>query len=125
MAVAVRRAPIYAAKLAMAYARLEDQGSISADQMRAAIEVVEFATRCTEVLCDLQATTHKQTADLESKFLEWARKHPGGSLRRMQQELSRYCGDSKVFNEIRINLERSDQIEIRHEGKRRLVYLPD
>jgi hypothetical protein len=124
LAVAVKRVQVYVMKLAMTYAYLEDC-DLDTEHLHPAIAVGEYAAQCAALLCDMQATTHKPTADLEVKFLDWVRKYEGRSVRQMQMALSRYCGDAETFNRILKSLVQSDQIETRSELGKRRVYLPE
>jgi len=110
---AAKRAHVYVRKLAMTYAALEQTlPHVYDDQLSAAIAVVEYAVECIERLLDLQAVKSKPQAELEERFLCYIGKHPGERVRRLQQKMSRYCGDAETFNRVLKSLQQADRIEI-------------
>jgi hypothetical protein len=111
---ATKRAHVYVRKLAMTYASIEQTlPHIDEDHLQAAIAVVEYSVACTERLLDLQAVSSKPLGELEQIFLKWIAKHEGERVRRMQQLMWTYCGDSETFNRVLRNLATADRIEIR------------
>ena len=114
MGAATKRLHVYARKLAMGYAAVEGTlPEISRDQLRDAISVVHYAARCTELLIELQASQSKPLGELEKHFTSWIAKHGGERVRRLQQKMHRYCGDSKTYNEVLKSLCTAEVIEIR------------
>jgi hypothetical protein len=121
LSAATKRAHVYVRKLAMTYAALEQTlPYIDQDQLEAAIAVVAYSVDCTERLLDLQAAQSKPQGELEAKFLRYIAKHSDESVRRLQQKMHRYCGDSETFNRVLQSLIRSDQVEI---GPERRIHL--
>jgi hypothetical protein len=112
--VSIKRAHVYVRKLAATYAFLEETlPHIDSDQLQAARDVVMYSVACTERLLDLQAATSKPQGELEQRFLTWVTNHPGDRVRRLQQRMWKYCGDSETFNRVLQSLVRADRIEIR------------
>jgi hypothetical protein len=113
LCAATKRTHIYVRKLAITYAALEHTlPYIDADQLEAAIAVIEYAVACAERLLDLQAATSKPQAALEERFLRYIAKHEGERVRRLQQKMARYCGDAETFNRVLKSLRQADRIEI-------------
>jgi hypothetical protein len=111
---ATKRAHVYVRKLAMTYAALEQTlPHIDQDQLEAAIAVVEHSVACTKCLLDLQAAQSKPQGELEQQFLRWVTAHQGERVRRLQQLMWKYCGDSETFNRVLRSLQQADRIEIR------------
>lgn len=110
---ATKRIHVYARKLAMVYAALEQTlPHIDEDQLKAAIAAVMHSVACTERLLDLQAVSSKPQAQLEERFLRYIANHEGERVRRLQQKMARHCGDAETFNRILKSLVQADRIEI-------------
>ena len=113
LGAALKRAHVYVRKLAMVYAAVEETlPEIHADQLRAAIVVVQHAALCTERLIELQAAQSKPLGELEQIFVKWVGAHEGERVRRFQQLMWKHCGDSETFNRILRNLVAADRIQI-------------
>jgi hypothetical protein len=110
-AASTKRIHVYVRKLAMTYAALEGTlPEITLDQLKASIAVGLYGAECARLLIDAQASTRPE-AELEQKFVEWAKKHQGAKKRCMQQTLSKYAGSCEVFNRVVTNLIRAGVIE--------------
>ena len=98
----------------MTYAAIEQTlPYIDEDQLQAAIALVQYAVQCTERLLDLQAACSKPQSELEERFLRYIGNHEGERVRRLQQKMSRYCGDAETFNRVLKSLLHADRIEVR------------
>jgi hypothetical protein len=110
-AAATKRIHVYVRKLAMTYAALEGTfPEITLDQLKAAIAVGLYGAECARLLIDSQASARPE-AELEIRFIEWVRRHPGAKRRYMQQTLTKYAGSCEMFNRVVTNLIRAGVIE--------------
>jgi hypothetical protein len=120
LGAALKRSHVYIRKLAITYAAMEETlPVIHSDQLKAAIEVIKYAATSTGQLIEMQAAQSKPLGELEEIFLKWIAAHEGERVRRCQQLMWKYCGDSETFNRVLRNLVIADRIEIRD----RLVFL--
>lgn len=112
---AVKRCPVYVRKLSMVYAALESTlPEITAPQLRAAIEVIEYAIECAERLIDQKSAGGRLQSygELETRVLGWVTKHGESKVRDLQQAMSKYC-DAESFNRALRSLELANRIETR------------
>lgn len=112
-AASTKRIHVYVRKLAMTYAALEGTlPEITLEQLKAAVAVGLYGAECARSLIDSQAMGRPE-AELEQRFVDWVKKHPGANKRHMQQTLSKYAGSCEVFNRVITSLTRADVIEFR------------
>jgi hypothetical protein len=114
---ATKRIHVYIRKLAMTYAAVEGTlPEITLDQLRSAMGVGLYCAECARLLVDAQNAAIRPEGQIEQRFIDWIRRHPGARKRYMQQTLSKVAGSCEVFNRVLVALARADMIEIR-EGK--------
>jgi hypothetical protein len=127
LSVALKRAHVYITKLSIIYAYLDGTyPEVLPEQLQAAIAVITYAIKSTELLLDMRATQNEDFRELEHRILSWLTKHDGEPLRILHQRLCKHRGDSETFNRVVKSLVASDQIEIQEAGlgkKRKHVYV--